>query len=143
MAYLGVLDPEELSIIIGDAETGKHDPLSGVKKETCRSSGSRAKLLSENLSLESLEAELFEDIRASIKKSGKESNSANSRNKGASVGIDPKSSRSSNMANSSCKVASGGADTQAICCKFTTFLLAREQQFLSLFYPSPWGIVVK
>ena len=80
--YSGVLDPEELSCIIEGAEKEEKHVLAAIQEDvhnSCESSFST--LESDNLTLDSLEADLFEDIRASIQKSSKKSNVANSNNK--------------------------------------------------------------
>ncbi|XAR69034.1 hypothetical protein NMG60_11000484 [Bertholletia excelsa] len=72
----GILDPDELSSMIeGVDKSGKHF-LPGIEEDIRRSSDTISTLESENLTLESLEADLFEDIRASIQKSCKSSNIA-------------------------------------------------------------------
>lgn len=83
--------------MIEGAEKGKKHVLPGIEEDISRSTDSLSTLESENLTLESLEAELFEDIRASIQKS----------------------SKASNMANSSRKAASQEIDTQTLSCKYT------------------------
>uniref|UniRef100_A0A7N0VDZ1 Uncharacterized protein n=2 Tax=Kalanchoe fedtschenkoi TaxID=63787 RepID=A0A7N0VDZ1_KALFE len=65
----GVLDPEELSSMIVGAENGGRKVLPGIQEDDMRSSIST--LDSDTLTLESLEAELFQDIRASIQNSSK------------------------------------------------------------------------
>uniref|UniRef100_A0A7N0RBK0 Uncharacterized protein n=1 Tax=Kalanchoe fedtschenkoi TaxID=63787 RepID=A0A7N0RBK0_KALFE len=65
----GVLDPEELSSMIGGSANGGRKVLPGIQEDDLRSSIST--LDSDALTLESLEAELFQDIRASIQKSSK------------------------------------------------------------------------
>ncbi|KAI3696773.1 hypothetical protein L6452_29307 [Arctium lappa] len=87
----GVLDAEELSTMIDGGEKGVKHQLPGIEEEVYRSMESISTLESDNLTLESLEAELFEDIRASIQKSN----------------------RASNLNNSSIKVYSGKKDSQA------------------------------
>ncbi|KAK2977597.1 hypothetical protein RJ640_007233 [Escallonia rubra] len=89
----GVLDPEELSSMIEGAENGINHHLPRIEEDACRSTDSISTLASDNLTLQNLEAELFEDIRASIQKS----------------------SKGSTMATSSSKVALGGTDNQTIC----------------------------
>lgn len=83
--------------MIEGTEKGKKHVLPGIEEDISRSTDSLSTLESENLTLESLEAELFEDIRASIQKS----------------------SKASSMANSSRKVASQETDTLALSCKYT------------------------
>ncbi|XP_024984752.1 microtubule-associated protein 4-like [Cynara cardunculus var. scolymus] len=87
----GVLDAEELSTMIEGGEKGVKHQLPGIEEEVYRSMESISTLESDNLTLESLEAELFEDIRASIQKSN----------------------RASNLNDSSIKVPSGKKDSQA------------------------------
>ncbi|XP_028112680.1 uncharacterized protein LOC114310783 [Camellia sinensis] len=87
----GVLDPDELSSMIEGVDKGRKHFLPGIDEEICRSTDSLSTLESD-LTLESLEADLFEDIRASIQKS----------------------SKASHMASSS-KAPSGEAETQPIC----------------------------
>ncbi|KAM7468158.1 hypothetical protein LguiB_015720 [Lonicera macranthoides] len=84
----GVLDPEELTSMIEGTEKGKKHVLPGIEEDMSRSTDSLSTLESENLTLESLEAELFEDIRASIQKSSKASSMANSSRKAASQETD-------------------------------------------------------
>ncbi|XP_071691823.1 uncharacterized protein [Rutidosis leptorrhynchoides] len=88
----GVLDADELSTMIeGGGDKGvKHHHLPGIEEEVYRSMDSLSSLASDNLSLECLEAELFDDIRASIQKSN----------------------RASNLNNSNIKVSSGKKDIQ-------------------------------
>ncbi|CAO2824241.1 unnamed protein product [Amaranthus hypochondriacus] len=75
----GVLDPEELSSIIEGAETGvKHNSfLPGIQEELSKSTDSISTFQSD-LTLESLEADLFCDIRASIQRCSKSSTTGNS-----------------------------------------------------------------
>lgn len=88
----GVLDADELSTMMeGGVKNAKHQ-LPGIEEEVYRSMDSISTLESDNLSLECLEAELFEDNRASIQKSNRSS---------------------SNLYNSSIKVSSGKKDSQA------------------------------
>lgn len=88
--------------MIEGAEKGKKHLLPGIEEDISTSTESISTLLSENLTVESLEDTLFEDIRASIQKS----------------------SKASNMANSNCKTASTETDNQVNCCKhnITCFL---------------------
>ncbi|XVE76235.1 hypothetical protein DITRI_Ditri12bG0156500 [Diplodiscus trichospermus] len=72
----GVLDPEELSSMLGGKEKGEIHTLPGIEEDVKKSCDSLTTLDSETLTLESLEADLFEDIRASIQKSNKVSNAA-------------------------------------------------------------------
>ncbi|KAE8099532.1 hypothetical protein FH972_017508 [Carpinus fangiana] len=76
----GVLDSDELSSIIEGVEKGENHTLPGIQEEVHRSADSISTLESDCLTLESLEADLFEDVRASIQKSSKVSNAANARN---------------------------------------------------------------
>lgn len=74
----GVLEPEEItSLIEGVEKKGKH-VLPCIQEEIHRSSDSMSTLEGDCLSLASLEADLFEDIRASIQKSSKVSNKESS-----------------------------------------------------------------
>lgn len=79
--HTGVLEPEELSCIIEGVEKGEKHKLPGIQEEVHRSAESISTLESDGLTLESLEADLFEDVRASIQKSGRASNAANPRTK--------------------------------------------------------------
>ncbi|KAI9086370.1 hypothetical protein K1719_031824 [Acacia pycnantha] len=72
----GVLDPEELSSIIEGVEKDEKHALPGIKEELYMSCESISTLESDSLTLESIETDLFEDIRASIQKSGKTSDVA-------------------------------------------------------------------
>ncbi|XP_068317111.1 uncharacterized protein [Pyrus communis] len=72
----GVLDPEELSCMIEGDKTGKK-MLPGIQEEVHRSTDSISTLESDTLTLESIEANLFEDVRASIQKSSKASKAVN------------------------------------------------------------------
>ncbi|XP_074373177.1 uncharacterized protein LOC141713593 isoform X3 [Apium graveolens] len=65
----GFLDAEEISTIIDGADKGKKHFLPGIDEDISRSTESISTLASENLALDSLEDELFKDIRASIQKS--------------------------------------------------------------------------
>ncbi|KAF9588605.1 hypothetical protein IFM89_013692 [Coptis chinensis] len=72
----GVLEPEELSIInCGLKKVVKH-PLPGIEEDIRRSAESNSTFDSDNLTLESLEVDLFGDVRASIQRSSKGSNLA-------------------------------------------------------------------
>lgn len=73
----GVLEPEELSSMIAVEKTNKQK-LPGIEEDVYRSTDSISTLASDNLTLETLEADLFSDIRASIQKSSKASNMGNS-----------------------------------------------------------------
>ncbi|KAI4300235.1 hypothetical protein L6164_033632 [Bauhinia variegata] len=77
----GVLDPEELSSIIEGVEKDEKHALPGIQEDVYKSCESISTLASDSLTLESIEADLFEDIRASIQKSSKKSNAANGNNK--------------------------------------------------------------
>lgn len=91
----GFLEPDELSSMIKGAEKrGKH-LLPGIEEDMQKSIDSISTLESESLTLESLEADFFEDIRASIQKSSKASNWT-----------------------SSSKAAPGETETQSTCCKY-------------------------
>ncbi|KAK9985451.1 hypothetical protein SO802_030402 [Lithocarpus litseifolius] len=82
----GVLEPEELSSIIEGVESVEKHKLPGIQEEIHRSAESIStleSLESESLTLEGLEADLFEDVRASIQKSSAASNVANARSKAA------------------------------------------------------------
>ncbi|KAF9665002.1 hypothetical protein SADUNF_Sadunf16G0076900 [Salix dunnii] len=70
----GVLDPEELSTMMG---RGKH-MLPVIDEDIHKSTDSISTLASDNLTLENLEADLFGDIRASIQRSTKGSDVGNS-----------------------------------------------------------------
>ncbi|KAA8518800.1 hypothetical protein F0562_016426 [Nyssa sinensis] len=80
----GVLDPEELSSMIDGVEKSGRNLLPGIEEDTRRSTDSISTLESESLTLDVLEADLFEDIRASIQKSSRASNVASSNSKSAS-----------------------------------------------------------
>lgn len=96
------MDAEDISTIIDGAEKGKHHLLPGIDEDISRSTESISTLLSENLTLKSLEAELFEDIRASIQKSSKASGILNSNRKAAAKETDTPS-RETDKPLSSCK----------------------------------------
>ena len=84
---IGVLEPEELSSIIEGVEKVEKHKLPGIQEEIHRSADSIStleSLESESLTLESLEGDLFEDVRASIQKSSKVSNVVNARSKAGS-----------------------------------------------------------
>ncbi|XP_076893373.1 uncharacterized protein LOC143545353 [Bidens hawaiensis] len=70
----GVLDADELSTMIEVGEKSVKHQLPGIEEEVYKSMDSISTLESDNLSLDCLEAELFEDIRASIQKSNKSTN---------------------------------------------------------------------
>ncbi|XVF07961.1 hypothetical protein REPUB_Repub06bG0184500 [Reevesia pubescens] len=77
----GFLEPEELSSMLGGNEKGDIHTLPGIQEDVNKSYDSLTTLDSETLTLESLEADLFEDIRASIQKSKQVSNTTNSSGK--------------------------------------------------------------
>ncbi|GAB4856738.1 hypothetical protein Ancab_014652 [Ancistrocladus abbreviatus] len=72
----GVLDPEELSSIIEGAEIDRKQKhlLPGIQEDLSKSTDSISTFESDALTLESLEADLFCDIRASIQRCSKGSN---------------------------------------------------------------------
>ncbi|XP_076889396.1 uncharacterized protein LOC143540137 [Bidens hawaiensis] len=70
----GVLDADELSTMIEVGEKSVKHQLPGIEEEVYKSMDSISTFESDNLSLDCLEAELFEDIRASIQKSNKSTN---------------------------------------------------------------------
>ncbi|XP_042505510.1 uncharacterized protein LOC122082084 [Macadamia integrifolia] len=79
----GVLDPEELSFITKGFSKAEAPLLPAIQEDLRRSAESNSTFDSDSLTLESIEIDLFEDIRASIQKSGKSSNVSSSRsNKG-------------------------------------------------------------
>ncbi|CAA3009179.1 Hypothetical predicted protein [Olea europaea subsp. europaea] len=85
----GVLDPEELSTMIKVAEKDKNQLLPGIKEEIRRSIDSISSLESDNFTVESLEDDLFVDIRASIQRSNKKvHNATNYISKSAAMEID-------------------------------------------------------
>lgn len=69
----GVLDSEELSSMI-EGDKSEKRMLPGIQEEICRSTDTISTLESDTLTLESIEANLFEDVRASIQKLSKASN---------------------------------------------------------------------
>lgn len=69
----GVLDSEELSSMI-EGDKSEKQMLPGIQEEICRSTDTISTLESDTLTLESIEANLFEDVRASIQKLSKASN---------------------------------------------------------------------
>ncbi|KAK8705170.1 hypothetical protein V6N13_048777 [Hibiscus sabdariffa] len=77
----GFLEPEELSNMLRANEKGQIQTLPGIEEDVNKSYDSLTTLDSETLTLESLEADLFEDVRASIQKSNKVSVTANSTSK--------------------------------------------------------------
>lgn len=88
----GVLDPEELSSMIKGADKNERKTLPGIEEDVRRSNDSISTLESDNLTLENLEVELFEDIRASIQKSSKMFNMTSISSKAASGKCQPNSS---------------------------------------------------
>lgn len=68
----GVLDSEELSSMI-EGDKSEKRMLPGIQEEICRSTDTISTLESDTLTLESIEANLFEDVRASIQKLSKAS----------------------------------------------------------------------
>ncbi|XP_057947774.1 uncharacterized protein LOC131143471 isoform X2 [Malania oleifera] len=74
----GVLDPEEFSSMIEGVKSSEKHPLPGIPEDACKSTDSISTLESDGSMLESIEADLFEDIRASIQKSSKTSYLSNS-----------------------------------------------------------------
>ncbi|XP_074268891.1 uncharacterized protein LOC141592195 isoform X2 [Silene latifolia] len=85
----GVLDAEELSSIMEGAETGpkQNHRLPGIQEELSKSTDSITTFESDSLTLESLEADLFCDIRASIQRSSKSSISGNDNVEGKSGNV--------------------------------------------------------
>lgn len=81
LVYSGVLDPDELSSIIEGVEKDEMHALPGIKEDVHMSCDSISTLESDSLTLESMEADIFEDIRASIQKSTKMSDLANGNSK--------------------------------------------------------------
>ncbi|KAK6942858.1 hypothetical protein RJ641_028235 [Dillenia turbinata] len=74
----GVLDAEELSSIIEGVERDGKQELPDIQEDICGSTESLSTLGSENLTLDAFETELFDDVRASIQKSTKNSYNASS-----------------------------------------------------------------
>ncbi|KAL5155338.1 hypothetical protein HKD37_19G054457 [Glycine soja] len=74
----GVLDPEELTIIIEGVEKDEKPELPSIQEDVYKSCESISTLASDSLTFESVEMEgdLFEDVRASIQKSSKKSSPA-------------------------------------------------------------------
>lgn len=97
----GVLDPEELSSIIEGNKKGVRHRLSGIQEDTHKSVESVTTLGSDNLTIESLEADLFEDIRASIQKS------------------------SNSLINSNCKKEPGVTESATTSCKYSSSVTDR------------------
>nr|KJB36650.1 hypothetical protein B456_006G168800 [Gossypium raimondii] len=77
-ASAGFLEPEELSSMLGGSEKGEISIFPGIQEDVNRSFDSLTMLDTEILTLENSDADLFEDIRASIQKFNKISNTANS-----------------------------------------------------------------
>ncbi|XP_039062888.1 hyphally regulated cell wall protein 3-like [Hibiscus syriacus] len=77
----GFLEPEELSSMLVGNEKDQIQTLPAIQEDVNKSYDSLTTLDSETLTLESLEADLFEDVRASIQKSNKVSVTANSSGK--------------------------------------------------------------
>ncbi|KAF5750358.1 hypothetical protein HS088_TW03G00694 [Tripterygium wilfordii] len=84
----GFLEPEELSSMIRGTEKGEKQALPGIQEEMHRSTESLSTIESDSLTLENLEGDLFEDIRASIQKSSKVKNTTNLSSKGGSGGTE-------------------------------------------------------
>ncbi|KAL0333339.1 UNVERIFIED_CONTAM: hypothetical protein Sangu_1490100 [Sesamum angustifolium] len=68
---LRVLDPEELSSMITGADKGEKHLLPGIQEDVSGSTESISTFQSDNLTFETLEDDLFVDIRASIQRSSK------------------------------------------------------------------------
>lgn len=77
----GFLEPDELSSMIKGTEKSSKHVLPGIEEDIHRSTDSLSTLSSDTMTLKSLEGDLFEDVRASIQKSSKPSNVANSNSK--------------------------------------------------------------
>ncbi|KAJ0028425.1 hypothetical protein Pint_35574 [Pistacia integerrima] len=95
------LDSEELSSMIGGTEKREKHVLPGIQEDIHRSTDSLSTLDSDTLTLKSLEVDLFKDIRASIQKSSRVSNVANSNNKkklGVTESQTMQSSKNENLA---------------------------------------------
>ncbi|CAK7342950.1 unnamed protein product [Dovyalis caffra] len=90
----GVLEPEELSSMIGGKNGGAKHMLPGIEEDINKSTDSISTLASENLTLENLETDLFGDIRASIQRSTKGSDVVNSSSKVDSPKTESKTVRS-------------------------------------------------
>ena len=67
--------------MLGSNEKVEIHTLPGIQEDVNKSSDSLTTINSETLTLESSEADLFEDVRASIQKSNNVSNTANSSGK--------------------------------------------------------------
>ncbi|KAJ4971315.1 hypothetical protein NE237_004414 [Protea cynaroides] len=81
----GVLDPEELSIINKGISKAEVPLLPGIQEDVRRSTESDSTFDSDSLALETIQIDLFEDIRASIQKFSKSSNVASSNSKTGQV----------------------------------------------------------
>ncbi|GER43482.1 hypothetical protein STAS_20332 [Striga asiatica] len=85
----GVLDAEELSTMMTGADKGEKQMLPGIQEEITGSTESLSTLGSDTLTMETLEEDLFVDIRASIQRSSKKAlNSRISSSKAAAVEVD-------------------------------------------------------
>ncbi|CAA0842898.1 Unknown protein [Striga hermonthica] len=85
----GVLDAEELSTMMTGAYKGEKQMLPGIQEEITGSTESLSTLGSDTLTMETLEEDLFVDIRASIQRSSKKAlNSRISSSKAAAVEVD-------------------------------------------------------
>ncbi|XP_022145720.1 uncharacterized protein LOC111015105 isoform X2 [Momordica charantia] len=80
----GFLDPEELTSMIGQVGKNEKHVLPIILEDVQKSSDSISTLESEIMPLESIEGNLFEDVRASIQKSSRSIGKANSRSKAES-----------------------------------------------------------
>ncbi|KAF8042426.1 hypothetical protein BT93_A0915 [Corymbia citriodora subsp. variegata] len=94
----GVLEPEEITSLIEGVEKKGKNVLPCIQEEIHRSSDSMSTLEGDSLSLASLEADLFEDIRASIQKSSKASNKESSVSKAGALLSDKMTPQSSTKA---------------------------------------------
>ncbi|KAH1090163.1 hypothetical protein J1N35_017420 [Gossypium stocksii] len=77
-ASAGFLELEELSSMLGGSKKGEISRFPGIQEDVNRSFDSLTMLDTEILTLENSDADLFEDMRASIRKFNKISNTANS-----------------------------------------------------------------
>ncbi|KAK4432426.1 hypothetical protein Salat_1004700 [Sesamum alatum] len=85
----GVLDPEELSSMMTGADKGEKHFLPGIQEDVSLSTESISTFQSDNLTLETLEDDLFVDIRASIQRSSKKtSNLTKSISEAATLEVD-------------------------------------------------------
>lgn len=80
----GFLDPEELSSMTAPVGRNEKRALPVISEDVQKSSDSISTLESEIMPLESIEGNLFEDVRASIQKSSRITGKANSRIKSES-----------------------------------------------------------